>query len=157
MLVWRDEWTLYYIEHIHAIANSTIYDIILTKAARKQRTIWTISNLNFHATFKYLQSLQDRSFNMLNKSSSWGRNAIIGTLFTGKKVKARIIYFIGTAGPIVHDDSKFLEYTDLSNGILLLHPQTHSRPAMLSFYIFQQMQTRYHNLWMHERRVLLST
>jgi uncharacterized ParB-like nuclease family protein len=38
-----------------------------------------------------------------------------------------------------------------------LHYQTHSRSAMLSFYLFQQMQTRYHSLWMHERRVILST
>jgi hypothetical protein len=42
------------------------------------------------------------------------RNAIIWTLFTGKKVKTRIIYFIGTAGPIVHDDSKFIEYTNFT-------------------------------------------
>ena len=38
----------------------------------------------------------------------------MGTLLTGKKVKARVIYFIGTAGPVVHDDSKFFEYTDFT-------------------------------------------
>jgi hypothetical protein len=42
--------------------------------------------------------------------------SLIGTLFTGKEVKACIIYFIGTAGPIVHDDSKFFEYTDFTLG-----------------------------------------
>jgi hypothetical protein len=30
---------------------------------------------------------------------------------TGKNVKTRVIYFIGTAGPVVHDDNKFFEYT----------------------------------------------
>jgi hypothetical protein len=40
--------------------------------------------------------------------------SIIRTLFTGKKVKARVIYFIGTAGPVVHDDNKFFEYTDFT-------------------------------------------
>jgi hypothetical protein len=61
-----------------------------------------------------MSCLQDRSFDMLNKSSSWGRNAIIGTLLTGKKVKTRVIYFIVTAGPVVHDDNKFFEYTDFT-------------------------------------------
>jgi hypothetical protein len=43
-------------------------------------------------------------------------------------------------------DHLWMTFGKGSNGILLLHSQTHSRPAMLSFYLFQQMQTRYHNL-----------
>jgi hypothetical protein len=54
------------------------------------------------------------TLDIIGANSSIRRNAIIRTLYTGKKVKARIIYFIGTAGPVVHDDNKFFEHTDFT-------------------------------------------
>jgi hypothetical protein len=50
------------------------------------------------------------------------------------------------AALVQHIKRSVLQAENLSNGILLLHYQTHSRPDMLSFYLFQQMQTRYHSL-----------
>ena len=63
-----------------------------------------------------------------------------------------LIFFIVTGGTIIHDGNTFLKDIEnyhnvsLSNDIPLLSSQKHSRPAMLSFYLFQQMLTRYYSL-----------
>ena len=55
----------YYTKHIHTMANITVYDIINDNNCQKAENnmtnfvVQTISNLNFHAAYEYLQSLMD--------------------------------------------------------------------------------------------------
>ena len=72
-----------------------------------------------------------------------------------------LIYFISTGGTIIHDGNTFLKTPISLSGNLSqrelkqqhtsVASKTHSRPAMLSFYLFQQMLTRYHSLRTHEK------